>query len=142
MNIDYEAYHAPNQFQGFPYDARKADMWSLGMLFYEMLAGHKLYRPEHIISKSRDNGYWALHHGKLEQYIKIEGVDTKFIYSLLCGLLDINQDTRLSALNTIQHDYFKSLFPSNPSILNHTVFAAKHVLPFVSSSPRLQYISS
>lgn len=39
------AYMAPEQLQGEPVDAR-ADLWSLGVLFYQMLDGHLPFRSE------------------------------------------------------------------------------------------------
>ena len=116
LNIDNEAYHAPKVFDGVPYDATKADIWSLGMIFYECLTGQKLYNPQDIWSQchtNRNNGYLALQTGQLHRYLRGNKLNIYFTQSsfrLLCNLLDINESQRITASQLIQCEYFKSYY--------------------------------
>ena len=117
LNIDNEAYHAPEIVDGIAYNASKADMWSLGMIFYRLLTGKQLYDAQDIIAtqcnNDNQNGYWALHHNRLKKYLKISGLQKYFgveSYALLCALLAINEEDRASVTECIGNIYFKSYY--------------------------------
>ena len=64
LTIENNLYQAPEVFDEIDYDARKADMFQLGMIYYQCMVGHKLFEPEDIWF--RQNAYIALMDDKLK----------------------------------------------------------------------------
>merc|ERR1712232_1156884 len=95
LSLDNEGISAPKVFAGDVYDARSADIWSLGMVLFQCLTvGDRLYGPLDIYHKMDSyqpkSGYWALHHHKLKAYLHASNLLNYFnvhTFSLLTGLL-------------------------------------------------------
>jgi len=105
-----EMYLAPNVRDIADwYDPRAADMWCLGIIFYEALMGKKL--PFTLIPSDIDdfdlrqeNGYDAVYSQKLRQHLNVFG--KKDALNLLVGLLRIDEMQRFDAKKTLKSKYF------------------------------------
>ena len=105
------SYCAPEVLLGKPYNL-KADMWSIGVLAYTLLAGYFPFRNEsqspwnqmkHVVY---DEQYWSS--------ISSEGK------SFVSSLLQYDQSKRLSADTVVNHFWFsKSLQPPNSRITSN-----------------------
>ena len=121
LNVDNEGYHAPNVFEGLPYDARASDMWSLGMIFYELWAMEPLYVAEDVWQQ--ENGYYAVMKGELKQFITAKNQchlwRNRFAFDLLCQLLVTKEKNRINANAVLKHPFFKNYYKKyGPSIYN------------------------
>eukprot|EP01084_Bolivina_argentea_P181185 312953_1 len=108
-------YLAPNIFDGNIYNAKKADIWSIGMIIYECYCGVPLYKKR-ICDKIKriGSGFWSLENKKLSSYLSINGlnkyINNPKILSLLNGLLEINDKKRFNTLQILKHPYFKCYY--------------------------------
>ena len=111
LTIENEAYLSPKQFDNQKYDARAADIWSLGLILFECLTNTKLY---HKVNNVEINGFWAIHADKLMEYIKFNNNlcihFNKHSLSLLCALLTVDEKSRISGIDILKHSWFKSYF--------------------------------
>ena len=110
LTIENEAYLSPKQFDDEKYDARAADIWSLGLILFECLTNNKLY---HKVTNSIGDGYWAIHNDKIMEYVKMNILDKYFnknSLSLLCQLLKVDEQKRIYGINILKHPWFKTYF--------------------------------
>jgi len=111
----HDAHHAPEATAGTVYDARAADMWSLGMMMFELTVGKPLYEADDIWDDPQ-GGYYALRNGKLREYLarnKFLGLFKRDSYSLLEGLLEKKPDKRIKAAQAEKHPWFRHFFKKN-----------------------------
>ena len=118
LTIQNEILLSPNVFHEEiydNYDARTADMWSLGMIFYQCMTGQKLYNAaDKSITKDSNllsNGYWAVINDKLKSFVHNNGLEKYFktkAFNVLRGLLMIDENKRLTAKQFCEHLWFKS----------------------------------
>lgn len=113
LTVENEIYQSPQVYAGDEYDGRAADCWSLGMLLYQSMSGLRLYGVDDIIKSTKfQTGYWALHQHQLKGYLKRHGllfVFNKECFSLMEGLLNVDEDERLSAHHAVNHQWFHPL---------------------------------
>jgi len=116
LNDCSEMYLAPNvrDMTGW-YDPRAADMWSVGIIFYEALTGKK---PFTFIPFDIDDpdichqaGYDAIYGEKLRQHLAdcdlLNFSQKENALTLLVGLLRIDETNRFDAKKTLKSNYFK-----------------------------------
>jgi len=114
LTIDNEIYLAPEVFsnRGEEYDARGADMWSLGIIFYQCMTGKALYNgPDFADIGNPKGGYRALVRGQLQGYLSNIGLLQMFkvsSFKLLKDLLQMDPKERITASQVVSHDWFKS----------------------------------
>ena len=98
-------YVAPDVFMGLGY-AKLADYWSLGVLLYEMIAGHLPFQGNTIYAI-----YDAIQRGTLDMSNKAVFKDPA--KSLISKLLERNRSSRIGAKTGIEeiraHSYFKGI---------------------------------
>jgi len=92
---------APRVFDGADFDARKADMFSLGCVLYKMATNTFLFRLPHL----SDMGFYALDRNELEAYIRISEFSKFFdveMRELMMRLLCVDEEKRCSASEALQ----------------------------------------
>eukprot|EP01084_Bolivina_argentea_P016946 31640_1 len=124
LSLENTPYLAPKVYSEEIYDGRKADMWSLGMIIFECLAGEPLYDPVDIWTSMKNtygedsdetitNGYFALHNENLKHFLvkqKPLKCFTSDALELTLNLLHIDEDMRFEADKVLQHKWFKMYF--------------------------------
>ena len=121
--FESEMFQAPELRTNEFYDARAADMWQLGMIYYQAMTGEKLYEPEDMWFEPR-NGYWAIMNNQLKNWLSFNDLLPYFrkdSINLLQGLLDINPQQRLSATECCTHSFFKSYFKKYEHKINQKI---------------------
>ena len=103
-------YKAPqvfdNNLSSNIYDARKADIFELGIILFKLSCGYDLYKTANI----NDNGYLALIHRKIPYFIDENNLSLYFnwkILSILDGLLRFNEIDRYDIYQVIQTQYLQ-----------------------------------
>jgi hypothetical protein len=62
ISIDFVKYLSPERARGLSHDTRKADIWSLGVTFFEILVGRTPFEHtegEPFTTKAALEDYWA-----------------------------------------------------------------------------------
>jgi len=88
-------YFSPKKNEDTVYDAKAADMWSLGQILYLAIVGEPLYQ-----SIYEDAHFEAL--SKLKQDKRFNGKKL----SLITNLLEIDEGKRISSSQLLQHKWF------------------------------------
>lgn len=104
ITIDNEIYVAPKIYDNESYDARSADLWSLGMILFQcmIVESRNIWQPM--------TGYDVLREKRLKQYLAANNVLKYFkgySFSLLQHLLVIDENERFNASQVIKHRWFK-----------------------------------
>jgi len=119
LNVERAANHAPESSIGSVYDARGTDIWSLGMILFEAMAGEPLYRAKDIWNAkyfAQQNGFWAVKRSKMREYLEGKGLMMCFgdhCFSLLSGLLAASPRQRISSNECLRHVFFKKFYRRN-----------------------------
>lgn len=107
------------------YDARSADMWQLGFIYYHCITGEALYGAEDMWLEPR-NGYKAVIDNKLREWLRENNLLSKYFkkssFNFLESLLKINPKQRLSASQCCGHSFFKSYFKKYENKINRNLF--------------------
>jgi len=110
LTLENEAYLAPEmRVPQASYDARAADMWGLGMVFFQLCVGEPLYEPD-----DADAMLTLLQHGELRSYLAKSGVldvysnNQQVLTELLLGLLEADGAKRWSAAHCSRHRWFRA----------------------------------
>jgi len=107
----HPAYMAPEVFRtvnAWPYEARAADMYSMGVCLFEMLNYDKPYDASHALN---NEGAYVLKQKNREYrfHEKVDKVLSKEIKDLIYRLLDPKGGSRITAQQTLIH---KGIMPS------------------------------
>ena len=108
-----QAHTSPKVFDGEVYDARCADMWSLGIILFTLCVGVEPYK---FPNNKLDRGYWALQSTNIndfQSYLQMNDYgkylnDSLFI--LITGLLTINDSKRLSIEQVVESQYLQTYY--------------------------------
>ena len=129
LSIENGAYAAPKVFDGVSYDARKVDIWSLGMIFFQCLTGTSLYSAMDVMSMS--NGYYALYHNQLLQYFQSKRFLKYFSndsFHLFQQLVTIDDEQRICSTNILQHRWFSMYYEQYKSQIQRKFMKQKKSL--------------
>ncbi|OHT10175.1 CAMK family protein kinase [Tritrichomonas foetus] len=94
-------YAAPELFLKSEYSGQKADAWSLGVTFYEMLTGRLPW-------KSQNNKKELINEIKTKEINFPSNMSHECI-NFLKGLLTIEPEKRMSLIEAINHDFFSDI---------------------------------
>ena len=109
-------YLCPKIFDEQIYDAKTADMWSLGMILFHAAAGEALYSellPHEIKNPINGTGYWAVMKQKIKAYLtknKLSKFVSPKMLSVISQLLNLDPTKRLTAFEILQHQWFQSYY--------------------------------
>merc|ERR1719242_118015 len=121
LSLDHCQSQCPNQIEGQSYNAKAHDMWCIGHILFELMTGSKLYDAEDTFHGNIDGGLKALYDGTLPQYLTSIGLLNCFMmrsFSVLKGLLTVDEDKRWTATKMMQHSWFKNYHQNNtPSVV-------------------------
>mmetsp|Transcript_20669 Transcript_20669/g.18250 ORF Transcript_20669/g.18250 Transcript_20669/m.18250 type:complete len:174 (+) Transcript_20669:146-667(+) len=124
LNTDNQISQAPDVGKlGIDYDARSADMWQLGMIYYQCMTGQPLYTPEDIWIEPK-NGYRGIMNNELKQWLKMSNLLPYFkknSFDFLQGLLNIDPTQRLTASKCCAHLLFKSYYKKYKDKMNQKI---------------------
>ncbi|EGR27829.1 protein kinase domain protein, partial [Ichthyophthirius multifiliis] len=97
-------YMAPEMIENIPYD-HKIDIWSLGILLYELLHGYTPFRG--------NNNSVKLNSIVNSQEIKFENFIGNDLQELICGILKKNAFQRFSLDQILQHRWMQKFYQIN-----------------------------
>jgi len=126
--INREQYLAPKVSSQLEYDARAADMWALGIMFFEALIGDKPFDsiPFEVDSlgdcyssgscsrssppiEETNSGYWAIYGGRIREHFQSQNIEIgENSLEILEGLLTVEEISRWNAARVLNARYFKS----------------------------------
>ena len=115
---------APQYHADIPYDARAADIFAVGAIFFECVAGKALFDAEDVIWNK--NGYAALTHGKVRHYLRSKGLLKHFSVNSLKMVeqcLSKDEKPRQSAEQILQSQYFKAYYAQYAARLSNKIAA-------------------
>jgi len=99
---------APKVFREELYDARKADIWSVGIILYELATGIEPYKFQSV----KDQRFHMLKHGKLGELAAIKGktnyINQKML-KLMVNMLSFREHERFDS-NDVLKDEWLSLY--------------------------------
>ena len=112
-------YQSPNVVNGDDYemDARKADIWSLGMMLYHCAVGKPLFEKMYCSFEDpegyKGSGYWAAITGNVKQYMfsnNLQQFVNGNVLSLIHNLLKPKECHRLNSSQILQHHWFQPYY--------------------------------
>ncbi|XP_049328398.1 testis-specific serine/threonine-protein kinase 6 [Astyanax mexicanus] len=95
-------YTAPEVILGLPYDPMKSDVWSLGVILYEMVTGDLPFDTTNV------RKLLELQHEPLPRVNLLCLRGGQSCYDLLCKMLQVNPQDRASMTEVTQHDWLLS----------------------------------
>jgi len=109
-------YMAPEVYNCVEYDCRKADIFSMGVMFFILLFGIPLFE----VPKEHDNGFLILKRGQLLD--ALHNVNKFHLltveeYELLTAMLQINPNARPCASSLLQYSYFSKNICNQQNLL-------------------------
>ena len=100
-------HKAPKAYQGEAYDARKTDIFALGMILFRMFFGRAPYQYV------EDEGYAALREDGLCEYLQSQGLEhfaRKSAMHMLGGLLALDEEERMDIAHVLGDEWFKNYY--------------------------------
>eukprot|EP01083_Nonionella_stella_P065516 171743_1 len=100
-------YQCPELLKNETYDARKADIWALGIMLFHCLIGRPLYRSVHEV------GYTVINTGNIKDFLKLNHsrayVRRKSL-DLIGHMLKIDEDERYDVMDILRAKWFKTYY--------------------------------
>eukprot|EP01084_Bolivina_argentea_P025756 47896_1 len=108
-------YQSPLVVSNETYDARKADVWALGIMLVHCLIGRPLYRNVY------EHGYKVINTGELKDYLKLYNlrahVRSKSL-DLLQHMLKIDEAERYHCIDILKHKWFRSYYKKYKELID------------------------
>ena len=99
LTVGTPYFMCPSKYKMIEYDGHKSDMWSCGVVLYNLLSGSYPF--------DTDSGYLSDLAKKVIDEDYLLPHCSPELASLLSGLLEKNPDNRLSAEEALQHSFFE-----------------------------------
>eukprot|EP00488_Nonionellina_sp_1-RS-2012_P000771 TRINITY_DN1217_c0_g1_i2.p1 TRINITY_DN1217_c0_g1~~TRINITY_DN1217_c0_g1_i2.p1 ORF type:complete len:226 (-),score=58.86 TRINITY_DN1217_c0_g1_i2:647-1324(-) len=102
-------HQCPQIFDEEVYDARRADMWSLGVIMFYISFGIYPYEKQ----LATDSGYWSCKHKKIELFLDLNHLShlsNNKLISLISGCLRVDEKERSNISKVITNVWFKTYF--------------------------------
>ena len=113
-------YFAPNRVSEEMYEARAADMWTVGMILFECVVGSSIYTSKDIsvlgLETMPHNGYWAVMNGKIHSYLATNSGLNKMnpkILSVITKLLKVTEEKRMNSMQLLQSRWMSKLYKTS-----------------------------
>mmetsp|Transcript_17564 Transcript_17564/g.28052 ORF Transcript_17564/g.28052 Transcript_17564/m.28052 type:complete len:467 (+) Transcript_17564:120-1520(+) len=107
---DSYSYTEPNMYAEFAFDGMKADIWSLGMILFQLSCGQRLCV---LPAEDEDLGFRALCNGKIMDFLRTHRLKKYFskkVLRLVGNMLDIDEQQRLSAQQVLKCEWFAGYY--------------------------------
>ncbi|KAI3644835.1 hypothetical protein MP228_010999 [Amoeboaphelidium protococcarum] len=98
-----EPYIAPEEFTGEPYDARKVDIWSSGIIYYAMLFHGVPWRQATL--KDPNYAYYLEHRARFEPFMRLPPT----LSHLLERILEPDHNHRITIAEMKEDPYFSAI---------------------------------
>jgi len=118
-------YCAPQVYENIIYDARKADIYQLGVILYHMSVGIPIYKYQ---DSSIDAGFLCIQHNNIELFLKMQKLlhfVNKKLIKLLNGMLNTNEKQRVNSFQILTHEWFQVYYKKYKNRLEKTIKAQK-----------------
>jgi len=96
------------------YNAKAHDMWCVGHMLFQLMTGRKLYAVEDTFMRpTGEGGLRALYENQLKAHLKSIGLLHCFMmrsFSVLKGLLTVNETERMTAKQVTEHEWYSSYY--------------------------------
>ena len=92
------------------YDAKAADLWALGALFFLCVTAQALGGTDAVVAHEEDGAHWALRHDQLDAYLRRNQLRRLFCaesFSLLRRFLHCDERSRITATDVLIHPWFQ-----------------------------------
>lgn len=103
-------YSAPKIWIEEPYDARKSDIWGVGIILFRLATG---VAPYMSADAKKDSGYWCIKHNNIRQYLEMNDLSkyvSNTLLTLINGCLNMDESERYLIGDIIQHPFFRSYY--------------------------------
>eukprot|EP01083_Nonionella_stella_P080090 219898_1 len=131
---------SPEMFAEVPFDGMKSDIWSAGVMLYQLLTGQTLYT---IPDEEVDTGFCSISQDKVELYLHMQGFSQCFgkrSLSLMLGMLNIDQSKRIDAMDVLKSSWFSSYYQRYAPVIEgrnlqkRRLVSPKRPLPYYEDS--------
>jgi len=111
LSVDNMIYQSPQSYEGDDaYDARAEDAWQLGLVWYSLMTGFRLYCVEDVMrAQTQQTAYWALQNGKLKEFLHRHQLATDLstqCLSAIESLLNVDEAERMTLSELLTHPVF------------------------------------
>jgi len=118
--LEHNSYISPKAVDGQCYHARKADVWSMGIILFTLTTGTEPYQ---LADPELDAGYEALQNSTtFTDYLRRTGYLGYFTAPLLqivTGLLNVDESQRINLDQVLQSSYLSPYYHAYRDKLNH-----------------------
>ena len=109
---------SPRVYNEFYYNAKKADIWSLGIILYKMLTNKFLYK---LPNSREDEYFYYIEKNIIDMHLKINHlkkyINNKKILKLLNNMLNINENKRYSSIQILKCEWFESYYKKYSNVI-------------------------
>jgi serine/threonine-protein kinase 11 len=104
-------YISPEQLSSYPTKDIKTDLWSLGVTLYNVYS----YKLLFSIRTTEENLFKLIRKGLFYK----KGLNNDILLDLICKLLVVDKEKRLSAIEVLNHTYFDEINQKNKQLLKY-----------------------
>mmetsp|Transcript_48056 Transcript_48056/g.76979 ORF Transcript_48056/g.76979 Transcript_48056/m.76979 type:complete len:417 (-) Transcript_48056:501-1751(-) len=111
LSVDDNLYAAPQIIDGDSYDARQADLWSIGMIYLQCMVRQPVFCAEQTLWSDEPDDYLSyICSNQLKQYLIQKNLFRYFSseksFDFLNGLLQSQESKRMTSQQAVKHIWF------------------------------------